>query len=531
MKNVFIFFPVFFLLSISQLTAQEVICHFDRPYYVPGQYIYYHMHTGSELTDSFIMSVNLHNGKFTFDQHFLMIIKGVGQGYFQLPFESTAGTYYFQADVFSANAEPINMMITPLTILADDPIADQIYSIATESSTDISDDSKILIEINPVAESRQKIDCRIRISDGRAGDFISISVRDKKLYNSGNTLRYRENINLKLPLLSYIPIVGKRTITNQRPNPKAFLFVAQAEELQFRFNWVNDDQLFFIRMTPFYGKKPLYFIDNGGNDIEISLTALTPLQSPDVNLISDPDLKYGIETNLGRKKVYELFSQVEETVLLDPPLSLPNRIQPDYDIDVQDYAVRGTLDDLLKEIITPFKFRKESDDTYRVKVLYEVLDLKYFYDSDPLFFVNGMATRDYTFIANLPIQDIKRFQIYARLQTIRDLKLVDIGGVGVIEMVDPLFSLSADQILPSVEMQGLQIPLSYPVQADIKSKIPQLKSLLYWMPSAQLDHNGEYIFSIPASDDVSTFEIEVVQGDRKLVGRKEFDIRYPSSQN
>ena len=153
-------------------------------------------------------------------------------------------------------------------------------------------------------------------------------------------------------------------------------------------------------------------------------------------------------------------------------------MSPNYDVDVQDYSVRGKLLDLLKEITTPLKFRKGKGDRYTAKMLYEVLGLKYFYSDNPLVFINGVASRDFDFVANLPLQDIKSLQLYSALQTLRALKLVDIGGVVNIEMVDPLFSLPSELRLPGAELQGLQLPAQYPIIANHESNIPIGRTIL-----------------------------------------------------
>jgi hypothetical protein len=531
MKELLLIFFGLLLAGWGKLPGQTAICHFDRPYYLPGQYIHYALNTGLETTDSFMLSMTLHDGERIFDQHFLQVKEGRGVGYFQVPFEFKPGIYYCQADVFTPTADAINILTTPVTIFSDDPRQAAFDFKLGEAPSGHLENSGITIEMDPVVHSRQNVSCHITVKGGQAGDYISIAVRDKQLYPAGNPVVTKENQEIQLPLLDYVPIRGNRIIQNTRPNPKAFLFACQPDAMNFRFNRVNDDGSFLIRMTPFFGKKPFYFIDNGGNEINISLSGITPLGKPAPTMLLDENLKSEVGSNLVRKKIYELYAQVEEVAVMDDlPVQEPV-VPPDFDIDVQDYAIRGTLKDLLKEIITPFKFRKANNDQYQVKVLYEVLDLKYFYDSDPIFFINGVATRDYTFIANLPLQEIKRFKIYARLEKIRDLKLVDIGGVGILEMVDPLYTLTADQHLPSAEIQGIQLPYKYPVEADIASEVPQLKALLYWMPRARLDQQGSYHFVLPTSDDISQFEIEVVHGRLQKIGRSVFETRYHPVQH
>ena len=92
-------------------------------------------------------------------------------------------------------------------------------------------------------------------------------------------------------------------------------------------------------------------------------------------------------------------------------------------------------------------------------------------------------------------------------------------------MVDPLFSISDEQRLPHTLVQGIQMPAKYPISVDTGSEIPQLKSLLFWMPDAILDAKGQFTFMLPASDDISNFEIVVVHPQSRSTGRREIEIK------
>ncbi|MCB0668116.1 MAG: hypothetical protein KDC80_19955 [Saprospiraceae bacterium] len=508
---------------IVQIKAQEAICHFDRPFYFPGQFLHYAFYAHLPK-DSCILNVQLLQEEREVDQHYQEIRNGYANGYFALPFDIPNGDYFVRMTVFSdKDATPFNLMTTPVTILPDNDPKQEGIRLAVDRTVTL--DPSINIDIDDAFEKRQTKTCTITVPNGMAGQMISIAVRDKDLYPIGQSIREQSFSTIDRDLSNYIPLIGSRRITGKKANPKAFLFSCNPEQLNFRFNWVESSGDFIINMTPFYGDQEIYFIDNGGNEIEVSIRDKQDLPTPAIDYVSDNSFNEIIEANNERKKIYQLFSRVEENVLKDSAGYFEEILKPDMDIDVQDYAIRGKLVDLLKEVITPFKFRKINEDEYRVKVLYEVLDLKYFYDSDPIFIINGMVTRDFSFIANLPLQDIKRLKIYAKLETIRDLKLVDIGGVGVLEMVDPLFSISDEQRLPHTLVQGIQMPAKYPISVDTGSEIPQLKSLLFWMPDAILDAKGQFTFMLPASDDISNFEIEVVHPQSRSTGRREIEIK------
>ncbi|MCB0688365.1 MAG: hypothetical protein KDC53_17625 [Saprospiraceae bacterium] len=511
----------------GSLSAQTTTCHLDRPFYFPGQNLHYAFFSDLLVRDSCLIGVQFYAGQEEVSMHYALIKEGHGEGYFPLSFDVSPGEYFLQFTAFEAkDGDPLVLLTTPVTVLTDGELLDSNFKIAIFAEDHFKDE--IGIQVNKTISKRERMDIIVTVPSGKEGDIVSIAIRDKELYPVGTTIRVNPltgSEDSRSNFLDFIPMTGERKILSNEINDKAFLFVCNPEDVQFRFNWVNPDGSFFIKMTPFYGEKDLYFIDNGKNSIDVSLTDKLPLVKQQVKYSTSQLLVPIVEANRTRKKIYQLFSNVEESINEDASSRSQNIPEPDMNIDVQDFSVRGKLVDLLKEIITPFKFRKENDGRYTIKVLYQLFDLKYFYDSDPVFIVNGMVTRDFNFIANLPLQDIKRLKIYADLKTLRDLKLVDVGGVGIVEMVDPLFALSENQRLPHRLVQGLQRPINYPVESNIQSKNPLLKSLLFWMPNASLDSAGQYHFSVPVSDDISTFEIEVLHPQLGLTGRQDFKVR------
>jgi hypothetical protein len=123
--------------------------------------------------------------------------------------------------------------------------------------------------------------------------------------------------------------------------------------------------------------------------------------------------------------------------------------------------------------------------------------------------VNQRATRDGDFIAKLPLQEIAHFSIYSRYKTLENLSPMAFGGIVYIEMMDPNYILPENHTLPLLLVQGMQIPLQYPVQNILTEKIPSTGSLLYWNPS--ITHDGTSAqFAIQTNDIAAEFLVEVV---------------------
>jgi len=503
-----------------------VVLHFDRPYYQPGQIIFYSCSIDGIVEDDVTLHLSLTGESGVLASHFVELLSGVAHGYFQLPFDCDAGIYSFTSDLFDLDAgKPVAVAQVPIYIVRAPDVLESLVSELDSSRCSLS--PNINIELPPHTVNREVIKCRIKVDDGRKGDLLSVSVRDAELFPNGQTTYVSTRVSKYGKLANAIPIVADRILPNAQRTESNIVFASLPEQLTFRFGLLDDDSRFQVLLPTFYGTKNLVFIDNASPDSEVKI----------VNVFQEDRSHIGwdakgmmaikdVPTNNMRRKIYELYGQLEETVA---PIKLPSAtelVAPDYQIDVQDFAVRGRFVDLLKELFSPFYFRKKNDGTYFLKVLYEVLGLKEYYEDEAVIYINGVGTRDFDYVANLPLQDIKTVHMYAALKTLRSLKLVDVGGVGVIEMVDPLFVIPEDKRLASSEVQGLQVPVQFPIVADSKSVSPQLKALLFWHPDLRLDENGECLFEIVASDDVSTFDVEAVHHRSKTVQRTQLSISY-----
>ena len=507
--------------------AQDtVLCHIDRPYYFPGQIIYYSLSSTIQDPDSIVIQVQLGaNEKATFS-HYNILYNGEAHGYFQLPFDVPGGVYFFSINLFSGGQGlPVNLMERPISVVStqsvNQGVAMTALSVHAQSRSSISLDGPTLVQ------ARSTPTYSVKVEGGKEGDLISIAVRDLKFYSREQksiTIKYVEEIEGEI--WQDIPLRGARILKAGKEGKPTFIFAIEPENMLFRFNWVDSVGNFLIKMPPFYGIKNLFFLDNVRNEFSVSLDQKQVDVPKNVDYSNAVDLQHSLMRYDERKKIYSIYASIEESVEDLQFSSFPIPVKPNYTMDVQDFSVRGSLADLLNEVITPIKFRRKRKGQYDVKVLYEFLHFKNFYRDDPVFFINGVLTRAYNYIANLPIQDVKSLDVYSYLESIRDLKIVDIGGIGVIEMLDPTFKIPEEMVLPNVFLDGRQTPIRYPVQCDTRKTAAQLRSLLYWQPIARLDASGSYSFDLPISDDITSFHLEVLHHSSQQLVSQEIEVRF-----
>ncbi len=503
------------------------LLHLDRPYYLPGQYIMYSASLSTSTQDTFVAKVQLHNGSSVATGHNLRFVRGVGYGHFYLPYNQTAGTYYIQMTAYRARSgSPVDIMVMPVSIV--DPHQSEVPgSIALPlASVNQKPFGLVKVVIPASIAARKTVKCAVSSADFTAGGFVSLSVVDERLYPE--TVRPCQYEWLYTGLLDdKIGLTGVRRQAEATTLKNILMVLVRPSRPAFSLAQVNDDQTFYAAVPAYYGPELLQFIDSKGTDIEVDLADHSLLTAP-IDLYAYPGIEASIAAYHERQKVLQLFPAVEQLHQEQRVRRYPLTAKADYTVDVPDYAVRGTLVSLFKELISPLKFRLTTGGTYKATMIYEMASAKWFYKTKPVFLVNGVATRDEDYVANLPLQDVRFASIYSSIDNMRTFGLSDIGGVMVVETHDPFYKVPAQYRLPGVEYPGLQVPLTYPIVVETTAPYPQLKPLLYWQPYGRIEpRSSSYSFDLPASDDKTRYRVEAVyhRSEGAQIGHVTFSIQ------
>jgi hypothetical protein len=185
--------------------------------------------------------------------------------------------------------------------------------------------------------------------------------------------------------------------------------------------------------------------------------------------------------------------------------------KPDRTYFLDDYARFTTLEEVIREYVTPVSLVKKKG-KYQLYVYDEAY--KKFFESNPLVLLDGVV-----------IQDIDKFLEYDPLK-IRKLEVVSrtyyLGNIaysGIINFTTYKGKLEAFEIDPKavvLNYSGLQdrrifaAPV-YETQAQIDSRIPDFRQLLCWNPNVKIDKklstsfyssdvSGKYYISIQGVD-------------------------------
>ena len=261
--------------------------------------------------------------------------------------------------------------------------------------------------------------------------------------------------------------------------------------------------------------------------MDISIANIEPSSHPIYMETKDDQIADSHQQFQERKKIFQLFDRGTQSPVFSPQIDTVELTDPDFDFDVQDFAIRGTIVDLIREVGSPLKFRKRRDG-YEAKVLYEVGDYKYFFSAPPLFIINGIAVHDVSFVTSLVLQEIKRIRIYSRLETLD--KVIGghkIGGLILIDLIDPLFKIPDEFYLPGGTVAGLQRPLEFPIGYSESDEFPKIEPLVYWSPANTLESPDRFEFEFVKPDLKGEYILEAIfrgEDGKITMGTKIFSL-------
>ncbi len=491
---------VLYLTWTSQILAQVGAIQFDKPYYFAGEYIFYSIYLGDIQNPNAVLRVVIGDDQQVIANHLHRCSDGITNGYIKLSHTQTSGHYDFCVFAFhSISGRHISLYERKLTIVSTGSEKGETMHFASEEKLRGSMDMPVEPSAHYLRDSNQIV---VNLPNPDTSiQYASISVRSTDRSTPGGSIHFFNHALRSIHCLTDVAIAGYRKLGHSDPNRNKLMYGCHPNSLQFTLIQVQDSGRFVLPFNDLYGTQTLHFIDYLSLPIEIRPDQLDLSSSPGVSHFQESDF---IRDNFLRyqeqRKIFQLFGappRVVEEIVVEQERELPD---PDYDIDVQDYALRGTIVDLFKELLTTLKFRKKKG-VYYAKVLYESAGSKYFFNSPPVFISNGLATQDAAYISTLAIQEIKRIRIFSSLPVLK--KLVGghrIGGVVVIDMMDPLFTLPDETLLPSTSFEALQVPLKYPISYPADDSLPKIQSLHYWMPFLDLSQKTSENLFVLGSD-------------------------------
>lgn len=497
-------------LRASGITQSATI-HFDKPYYLAGEYVFYSFCNTEVLQDTLVANVLFGSKDRTISNIHIEVYRGCGHGYMRIPYETPTGQYSFEVLTFLKNSfENVTIIEHNLSVYNDEDIGvlenklvenrkSKEQDLDSLGSRGVSNDGGISFRLN------------VNELGWEEGMKISVAVRDAEVYanKKGDFAKGIDEI-ADSAFVKGVPFRGERKLITTSTIKSNLLFSFNATEMHFDGADVQNDGHFNMVFTPFYGEQEICFLDFLNNDIKISNVPLAQLSRSHQKVEVDDGVLRHLRWNKESKEINRIFKSINTELNLDTSYRVKDRLEPDFIVDVQDYAIRGTTRDLFKEIMTGLKFRRSGRKSeYRARMLFKYNGITRFYTRDPLFLINNRATRDGALISKIPLQQIRYFEIYSDYLKIESLSPMAHGGLVYIDMMDTNYALPEDKSTPLFPVRGLQEPAIYPIRADTTDVVPEIGTLMYWQPDQDVEGEDIHFTFVPNA--VSTlFTVEVM---------------------
>jgi hypothetical protein len=178
---------------------------------------------------------------------------------------------------------------------------------------------------------------------------------------------------------------------------------------------------------------------------------------------------------------------------------------------LDDYTRFTTMEEVIREYVRNVRLEK-SGDKFQFRLYH--IDFGTFFDSDPLVLLDGVPVSDADKIARFDPLKIKRIDVLARRFYQNNLT-----HNGILSFSTYQGNLAEHQLDPNaliIEYVGLQLQREffspvYETEAEINSRLPDLRNQLFWSPEIQTDKNGRQKLSFYTADIPGVYGI-VLQG-------------------
>lgn len=213
------------------------------------------------------------------------------------------------------------------------------------------------------------------------------------------------------------------------------------------------------------------------------------------------DKSYGYFSKEKEKKIsyYNLNEKIEDEVM-----------GADLTVSVQDYVVFPSMEELIKEVIPFLEYRKyRNDSTLRLNIKSGGNYVRA--KEEPLFVIDGVLTKNKAFFMKLKPLDIIKVKIVNDQNKLTQLGVMGRNGIVLVETKKGLSSV-VSQNSTMLKIEGLSKPKPFFVTTYSKgeqSRVPDVRSLLFWAPQLKVNSNGKSSFQFYTSDDTGLWEVRI----------------------
>lgn len=550
------FSQISFSNNNDDLYDDKSYVHLDKSFYVTGEVIWYKLYL-PKAVEGKPLSVRtlVYNAKKELLESFFLKSEGKTyvNGYYKIPFNANSGVYSLvfvaQNGEYKSTNKLAEVLVPIYNDLEDVSISKEDLTVPYQDGNVEEPgvkDLNISVKLNKDKfKTRDEVISNILITD-KAGNPVkanlSVSVTDWELTGEGviapSTFETGEVHNLLVfdNLDNEIYFPGLYMDTNENPKQANVIGVWSRLENKMHFTKSDEKGQFFLKMPDFEGKLPAQFLAyKDTSNINVRLTNGVELIKSGELVYTEGILNY-LTLSRQRKKIFQLYTSLESNI---QPQKTPLEVQEmksDRNINLKEYEAFDNLAAFFLEITSAgFQFQKQKDGKYAGKVYNPKQTFEGYFPGTALIIIDGKATKNGHFAANLEYDIVETAQVFMQPKNFRkQFSAMATDGAIVITTNDPNFQLPSNEEDDILEISGLQSKAKFPVfmPADIQNNpnIPFFRPQLYWNANLETDENGAVDCSFFQSDDISTFQIEIIaQDENGKIGRT--TVKYEVTKN
>lgn len=512
------------------------LIHLDKSFYVNGEMIWYKLllpadrrHEGVAIK----VVLSDRHGNNLFYTYLKNPTANYVAGYYKIPFDMPGGVY--RLNFLAANAasgQSYVLAYADLPIYNDsetiDPARVREGNAGNRGNTP-GRDLRVSIDLTAdTIRSRNQMQANIRVTDGSGQPVeaqVSIAVSDQELLALGgsqSTVISGRATAVAEEMSSSISLPVGLTDYNNQALAANVLGVLAPDQKRIHYTRTMSAGKVNLQLPDFYADQPFQFIGlpQEEDSIKVTLPSDTGLAAQG-ELIYTPEVIEYLELSRQRKKIFQLYTDLEFNLQPEIPALTPQELKPERVVKVKDYEPFDNMYLFFKEILTPLVFRQVKGEVFEAKVftdrgnrVYEMLP------GAPLFIIDGQATRDGNYVAHMKMDMVETVEIFTdRSELRRQFNVMGSGGVVIIN------TNSSDITVPDSDaddirrIQGLQVPAGFPAytpeQFGADRHRPFFRPQLYWNPDLKTNATGQVSTSFYQSDATGNFQLRVLVQDKQ----------------
>jgi hypothetical protein len=205
-------------------------------------------------------------------------------------------------------------------------------------------------------------------------------------------------------------------------------------------------------------------------------------------------------------KSYQYFVSREKVNMLENVLV--SEVETDSEILLEKFESFSSMAEVFSNIAQSVRYKKR-DDGEQIRIFLK--SNAQFGMNDPLYIVDGIMTDDTHYILSLDPKLVKRIGVLRSQETLARFGDLGLDGILVIDTNNPTTRESTRHSGNSLSLIGISKTVAYKKvtynQNRINSRVPDLRSSLYWNPKADLSKIESFDFY--TGDDIGYYIIQL----------------------